>query len=225
MRDKDRIQDLFHCFPAGLLVKEHTKLTVAQYIQPIVRGILEDSGRYEWSLQGFGMLRAYVSKELRLHVWNSSFTTPNVSTIHDHPWHMESVVIVGRIVNTRYDVHWASDVTARRPRVQHVRSKIVCGVSGPLDPDEVRMRGENVWLDAGHPETYGPGDTYHQNASEVHSTSFDDGTVTLVRREFLPDTEHANVFFRPDDGWVSARPRPASADEVTAFVSRALLRF
>lgn len=47
--------------------------------------------------------------------------------------------------------------------------------------------------------------------------------MTLVRREFLPDTEHAHVFFKESDGWVSAEPRAATTDEVTAFVERAML--
>lgn len=82
-----------------------------------------------------------------------------------------------------------------------------------------------MWLTPNEPETYEAGDAYRQEASEVHHTSYEDGTVTLVSREFLPDTEHANVYFRADGSWVSAEPRDATPDEVSAFVERALLRF
>ncbi len=187
--------------------------------------VLRNWGRYEWTLQGFGMLRTYISKEVRLHVWNSKFMVPNVTTIHDHPWHFESLVVAGAIVNTRYDVRPVmGQYDEWRLREPFIRSQIVCGPGGGNDAASLRARGERVWLiQPGLPTCYKAGATYRQRADEVHHTSYVDGTVTLVRREFLPDTEHAHVFFKESDGWVSAEPRAATADEVTAFVERAML--
>lgn len=203
------------------------------FTRPLVMDVLRNWERYEWTLQGFGMLRTYISKEVRLHVWNSKFMVPNVTTIHDHPWHFESLVIIGSIVNLRYDVvgapfrHplWASDYVGHDDEVRapFIKSKIVCGAGGNNDAAALLERGERVWLSPQDSMTCLPGESYQQRADEIHHTSYVDGTVTLVRREFLPNTEHAHVFFKESYGWVSAEPRAATADEVTAFVERAML--
>jgi hypothetical protein len=196
----------------------------------ILQNILQNWRKHEWSLQGFGMLRTYITRETRLHVWNSKFAIPGVSMIHDHPWHLESCVLAGRITNKRYQVIHCRESEDQIAAVEgiispYIKAQIVCGTGGGNQAAKLKTDGERVWLEPGLSEIYGPGEFYRQRADEVHYTSYEDGTVTLVRREFLPDTEHANVFFRADDGWVSAEPRPALQDEVQAFVERALLLF
>ncbi len=215
---------------AGELVGDTTrKLMLAQYIRPMVHDVLNNWTRYRWSIHGFGMLRAYLSKELRLHVWNSKFRVPGVTMIHDHPWNFESVVVSGRVVNTRYTVrpctHSPDDVEWMRLRRPFIKAKIVCGPKGGNDPSDLKASGERVWLLPVEPETYDVGSSYSQEASEVHHTSFDDGTVTLVSRAFMPDEKHAHVFFKEDEEWVSAEPRDAELDEVSAIVDRALFSF
>lgn len=200
-----------------------------QFVRPMVLNILRNWARYKWSLQGFGMLRAYITDEVRLHVWNAKFAVPNVTTIHDHPWNFESLVVAGQITNTRYKVYpcTASDeqITSRHLRMPFLKSQITCGPGGDNRTSEVKARGQRVWLIPSEPTIHEAGDSYQQHAHEVHHTSYVDDTVTLVRREFLPDTEHAHVFFRADEEWVSAEPREATQDEVCAFIERALLRF
>lgn len=205
-------------------IKESSqKADTLRYLRPLVLGILRNWVNYRWSLQGFGMLRTYVTKELRIHVWDSRFTVKDVSTIHDHPWHFESRVVAGRLVNTRYRVHPCShddvQVEALRLRVPFIKERIVCGPGGgQLDG------GQRVWLVPCEPETYEVGDTYQQRADEVHHTWCEDGTVTVVYREFLPDAEHANVFYKADERWVSAEPRDATPDEISTIVDLALTR-
>jgi len=41
------------------LANSTRKLVVAQYVHPLVLGVLRNHARYEWTLQGFGMLRTY----------------------------------------------------------------------------------------------------------------------------------------------------------------------
>ncbi len=57
---------------------------------------------FEWSLQGFGMLRLYLSKEVRLHVWDDRYAVKNVTTIHTHPWHFRSTVLFGELTDVLY---------------------------------------------------------------------------------------------------------------------------
>jgi hypothetical protein len=210
------------------VARDRLRNSVLLYMRPLVVDVLTNWERYQWTLQGFGMLRAYVSRDLRLHVWNSKFAVPDVTTVHDHPWHFESCIVAGRIVNTRYTVHpcWHTDEQVKRQRLREpfIKSQIVCGVGGGNTAAEVKARGERVWLEPLEPETYRPGNFYQQLAHEVHHSSYDDGTVTLVSRKFLPDTEHAHVFFRADKEWVSAEPREASRDEVVAITASALLK-
>lgn len=83
----------------------------------LVKAILEKARAYKWSIQGFGMLRLYLSAEVRLHVWDSRFRVPGVTDIHDHSWDFESEVAAGEVLQRRYlvvpnavdgDYSWAS---------------------------------------------------------------------------------------------------------------------
>lgn len=192
----------------------------------IVRSVLENHERYEWTLQGFGMLRTYVSRELRIHIWDHGYRVKDVTDIHDHPWHFDSVIISGTLVNTRYRVHPCThtdeQIVAGGLRSPFLKSTIVCGVGGGNHVATVKDRGERVWLEPLAPETYKAGQHYHQDANEVHHSSFGSGTVTAVMRTFQPDTEHAHVFFKADEEWVSAEPRDAKPIEVESMVKNAL---
>src|ERR1039458_5729288 len=77
------------------------------FLKPLVRHTLDDVN--VWTVQGFGFLRTYFGppdapKRFRLNLWDSHFTVPDVSIIHDHPWHFTSIVIAGQLFNNRYIV-------------------------------------------------------------------------------------------------------------------------
>lgn len=202
-----------------------------RFTRPLVRDVLRTWERREWSLQGLGMLRTHLSREVRLHVWDRRFAVPDATAIHDHPWDLESLVASGGILNTRYTVLPCRGapsppiMTNQGVREPFVKARIVCGRGGANDSATLLARGELVWLQPNGNEVLWPGDTYRQRADEVHHTSYENGTVTLVRRTFAQDTEHAHVFFRESAGWVSAEARTAARDEVCAIVEHALLRF
>ncbi len=178
----------------------------------LVRTMLEDWGRYTWTLQGFGMLRAYVSKELRLHVWSSDQRTENVSSLHDHPWDFESLVVSGTMSNTRYRATTPSSPGA---------SRWLCSC-GP-NPCSMPSEPEPVWLKPEAVEHVHTGELYNQTRLEVHESQFADGTVSLISRRFYDDTEHARVFYR--DRWVTAEPRAATSEEIRAIIGKALARW
>lgn len=183
--------------------------------QLLVRRLLEQAEHLEWSIQGMGMLRHYLSREVRLHIWDSRFRVPNVSTIHDHPWDFESEIVCGSLVN-RFYYEIGGEPT-------HTRSKIRCGVGGGLVHAEhcgeerpVRLHSRDV--------RYAVGERYHEVAEALHETLPEDGTVTLVTRKFRPDTEHALVCYPIGTSWVSAEPRKATHNEVYDITRRALER-
>lgn len=174
--------------------------------------MLQEWERHAWTLQGFGMLRAYVSKYLRLHVWSSDHRVKDVSSLHDHPWDFESLVVSGTIENTRYRATTPNTPGASRWQC----STIVCGPNPCSMPSE----SEPVWLKAEDTEYIHTGETYAQDRLEVHESQFADGTVSLIQRRFYDDTEHARVFYR--DRWVTAEPRPATRDETKAIIEKAM---
>jgi hypothetical protein len=176
----------------------------------LVSFVLAEPHRWEWTLQGFGMLRMYISPEMRMHVWDREFAVPNVCKIHDHPWTFESYVVEGRIVNCKYAVLSKGERTHRKQR-------IVCGPGGGAtgEPSLVRLESAGV-------EKYERGEAYTMYGHEIHESVYEDGTVTLVTRRLGPEMEHAHVFVERDKEWVSAEPRPATREEVQIITARAL---
>lgn len=179
------------------------------FTKQLVKSILVHASAYAWSLQGLGMLRLYLSTEDRLHVWDTRHAIPNVSAIHDHPWGFESHVVAGRIRNYRY---------IREAEGDEYKSAILqCGPGGCVksQPKIVRLRRAEMeeWL---------PGEAYWQKHDEIHESQPERGTVTIVRRTFREDTEHATVFWPAKEEWVSAEPRPATPEEVAAITGFAL---
>lgn len=177
--------------------------------QLLVKAILENALSYKWSLQGLGMLRLYLSDEVRLHVWDTRFAFPNVSSVHTHPWNFHSEIVVGRLRNFRYE-----ETTAGNP---YNKSLLHCGEGGCLvnEVELVRLTGRIG-------ETYEVGSVYTQQAHEIHYTVPSDGTVTIVTREFLDDKDYAFVYWPEVLKFGMAEPRPATPDEIQVITSHSL---
>lgn len=186
-----------------------------------VRAILDKWEAYEWSVQGFGMLRTCLDpdKRFRLNIWDSSLAVPNVSVIHDHPWDFDSVVLAGEFTNVRYDVlsiNWPQ--TSQGEQVFH-RAMIKCGPGGGMENAAI----DTVALRPRRPEIITPGHTYSQYAAEIHASLYVDGTVTLNDRKRKADPDHAFVFWPYGQEWVDAEPRPATKAECDAITRACIL--
>jgi len=192
----------------------------------LVKRILKTHTQHEWSLQGFGMLRLYLAEDLRLHVWNSKFRVSGVSDIHDHPWDFSSRVVCGRVINRRFEEANVGNYGRWYPGPEtHIKTKIICGDDARLQEPGMLYQGPYpVRLVEGPEELYLPGQTYGQAAKEFHRSEMVDGTVTLCRRYFHSDFERDTAFVYVPIGseWVSAKPRPATQDEVFEFIQPAL---
>ena len=106
-----------------------------QSTKALVKSILDyPFGGRQWSVQGLGMLRTYITKELRLHLWNPALEAPGASKLHTHPWDLHSVVLSGQIVDTVYRSRPFGTPT-------HWRQRLRCGVGGCLvdAPDTTRL--------------------------------------------------------------------------------------
>lgn len=178
--------------------------------QLFVRKILEKAHSYEWSFQGFGMLRLYLSDNLRLHVWDNTHAVPNVSLVHNHPWDFNSEVICGKITNVRY---------SESPRGSPFKyATILCGPKGGKCSEEKEI----FLLQEKNPSSYTRKSEYYQSADEIHKSIPENGTVTLVERMFKPDTDHALVFWEKGNEWVSAEPHRATVAEIDSAVPKVM---
>jgi hypothetical protein len=168
---------------------------------------------YEWSVQGLGMMRTYLSKTKRLHIWHSSLIVTGATELHDHPWNFESEVMFGCVRQMRFE-----DNDSGR---KFMKQRILCGEGGGIigeavvDPEEVQIFSNGI-------ETYFQGATYGQKAHEIHRSFPSNNTVTVVTRDFLKDRDHAHVYYPVGGGFVSAIPRPASHAEIL-FITRSVL--
>lgn len=216
-------------------------------IKPLVKTILTQATSYPWSIQGLGMLRLYLAKDLRLHVWTDQGRVENVSDMHTHPWHFDSEIVAGVMRNQRFveDVRLpelpghrhdlgesalvpgmlvcgcgAGTLMDRSPLQDFNKVQIVCGENACVVGEAQRVK---LWPQP--IETYVEGQRYRQEAKEIHRTTPEPGTVTLCSRVFLSDTEHANVYWQGSGAWVDAAPRPATPDEVRKITRYALDRW
>lgn len=200
--------------------------------QLLVARILERALNYQWSYQGLGMLRLYLSKDVRVHIWCPRLAVKNVSTIHDHPWDFDSEIVCGWIVNRIWEVKFDGYGRSWKPKKDpskdpfavepptHMMGRIRCGEGGGLVPDfvplPVRLRSRE--------RSYVAGDKYTEAASLLHESLPEEGTVTIITRRPKPDPDHAIVCWPIGTEWVSAEPRPASSNEIEIFANAALER-
>lgn len=180
-----------------------------------VLSILKDPRDLEWSIQGFGMLRAYLAPDqvYRLHIWDTrQMAVEDVSTVHDHPWDLDSRIISGMLCNQRYERNPTGDGKEAWKAVL-----IRTGEGGhPMHPPvDWFLRRKPV-------ETYHPSSCYHQDAPEIHESLPSRGCVTVVKRTFSRPRDIATSLYRGTPEWVSAEPRPATPLEVEHFTTLAL---
>lgn len=180
----------------------------------LIQKILERPHSFDWSMQGLGMLRLYLSPETRLHIWSSAHAEFGVSTAHNHPWHFHSTVIAGELRNRRYH---EGQGPGYLPFKYHT---IQCGPGGgPIESPKP------IYLTPGQLEVYKEGESYGQMCDEIHDSLPLDGTVTVITRVFTENAEHARVFWPADQEWTSAEPGPASYQQVQEITQLALERW
>lgn len=183
----------------------------------LVKNILEHASAYKWSLQGLGMLRLYLSDEVRLHVWDSRYAAgPKVAKLHTHPWNFTSFVVAGEVTDVRYE-----EIKNVEPNYEYVTIKCGPGGGATCEKKPIALRWSNT-------KVIPVGSDYATHRLAIHESRPLDGTVTLVKRTFVADKDHANVYFPLGMDWnheTSAEPRPATDLEVNDITGYALGRW
>lgn len=183
----------------------------------MLKKILERAEHYNWTIQGFGMLRLYLSREVRLHVWDPSRAFPGVSTIHTHPWDFTSEILVGRLTDLVYAKDYPGPNYHFKPHAMN-QQQIMCGVGACVTSlaKEVLLYAPKEGI------AYRAGQSYTMRADEIHESIPDRGCVSIITRRFKADTEHADVYYRAGTTWVASEPRPATPDEIRSMCDAAL---
>lgn len=187
-------------------------------LQLITLALLSRPYDHPWSVQGFGVLRLFIEDVGRLHIWDTRLRYPGVSLIHNHSWNLDSVIVAGELMNTRYvEQPVAALGLAGYIRPTHWKQRLLTGfqshmVSAPSQVNLLAMPNE----------IYGPGDTYSQHADEIHETNALDGTITVMRRDENSGDGHADVYWPLGTEWGTAIPRAATRDEITRTIEGAL---
>lgn len=179
-------------------------------LRSLAKFALENAAKFEWSLQGLGMLRLYLPDDTRLHVWDNRFAYPGASPIHDHQqWALNSTVISGQIINFRY-----IETAHGKPFTY----KMIKAGFGCVDISEEMP----IKLERCDGELYRIGGNYSQEPAEIHETIPTNGTVTIMRKTPTKDPEAARVFWPAGAHWGSAEPRKATSFEVDFMTRYAL---
>src|SRR5271168_556004 len=179
-------------------------------LRTLAKFVLENAIKFDWSLQGLGMLRLYIGDDTRLHVWDKRFAFPGASPIHDHQqWGLHSTVLSGRMRNYRF----IESTDGVRYMYKTIRAGVGC----------IDLSAENMTALKRQPvEIYDAGRSYWQRPEEIHESDPIDGTVTIMHKTPTKDPEAARVFWRVGETWGSAEPRPAPQAEIIAITRYAL---
>ncbi len=102
---------------------------------------------------------------------------------------------------------------------------ILCGTGGGIKD---QLQGHNVptvELGLHSSQSCVIGDVYGEIASDIHISVPEDATVTLVERTILKDPDHALVYWKKGEQWVSAEPRKATSYEVARVTENTLVNW
>jgi hypothetical protein len=182
-----------------------------------VKDILTCADEFQWQVQGFGMLRTYLNggSDIRLQIWDQRLVEWGYSPIHDHPWDFSSIIVAGTLFNQRFNRKWQAGSSGWKKYNEDVI------VPGP-DNEGTESVG-TCWLQGEPVEVYSAGDTYSQRWYELHQTRYTQSTITVIERERTrPDGDIASSIWQGPGKWVSARPRTAEPEEITAIIGDAL---
>lgn len=184
-------------------------------VQLLAKHAIDHPHWFEWTTQGFGMVRCYLDPdhEWRLNIWHTGLHN-GASLIHDHPWDFTSWVLAGVLQNRRYTI-----------QDDPFGSWHQWGIITPGPGNGTISHGGIVRLTStGSMETYRSGEMYSQKANEIHETAFRDGTVTLNRRRRVGE-DKARIFWPVGTEWVNANVHDASVAEIRLAVDAAMERF
>lgn len=143
-----------------------------------------------WRHAGFGALQAYIreggERELRVHIWHPSLIKPGIKEsglCHDHRFDMRSSVLVGKILQTDFELVSAPDGEWETHKVLHAREAMARGGSFHHDPiptgERFRRYANTYEVSAGFGYTFAKFAFHESHTSRT--------TITLVEKAAQED--------------------------------------
>ena len=186
--------------------------------------ILKNPFKYEWEIQGFGMMRTYIAENTRLQIWNSNLVIKDVTDVHTHPWDFSSVILQGKIINIIYKEVSETYYKAKK----YNRCLIETG------EDAYIKEATEVYLRKAGRYTYEHNRKNCKNYTNVythkkhipHKIKFVDGTITVLTKlnisNDINNRKLAYSYVKDGMEWISAAPRPATKEEIVDTITKAL---
>ena len=133
----------------------------------LIHTILQHAGDFSWRMQDIGLMSLCLDdrRENVLHVWDPRETNGE-TPIHNHPFDFISTIIVGEMINTRYEESPGG--------FEYNRFRYFAPDENARSSDLVRLIKTSA--------TYTEGEQYRQLAHELHDSRQLPGTVTAIRR-------------------------------------------
>lgn len=148
----------------------------------------------KWRHHGAGMIQAYLTPRLRIHIWHPTLVLPGMEhsgAIHDHRFDLMSTVLLGSLTNRELDFHPSSQPWNQRDcRMDSLYEvyTVECASSGKRD-DPVKLSDKarplfykDVFIPEGS-RYFFPKKAFHQSIPISEGLALDEGyVVTLVHK-------------------------------------------
>lgn len=130
------------------------------------------------SLHGLGFMQVILPASKRLHVWHPDIPRRKchaVSSIHNHRFAFKSTVLIGTMVNRRYEIVRSPEAYATHDMVSHDGERLATGARRSFVDGHCKV---TPYPD----EVYEPGQSYYMDALAYHETVASGVVVTLMEK-------------------------------------------
>lgn len=177
----------------------------------ILRGfalqVLQHHSDFQWTHEPGGFMRTCLAPDMVMNVFDASLVHEGATLIHTHPLDFTSMILAGELRHFRH--------------TRYGRAAAPAGAQpyGYQDFD-VEFKGaspaKGCFLVEEPMEVYHAGDTYQVLSHEIHRVGTEDGTITVLTREYITKPTGSTTFWPyVAPGALSAKPpEPPKFDNV-----------
>jgi len=129
-------------------------------------------------IHGNGFVQLDLTPEMRLHIWNHP-DIPKQKTptpVHDHMFSFTSRILLGSMINKRYEALTEKDTSVFKPTHKIYTAKVREGEDTILVPSSAPVV---ELIDVGH-RLYGCGQTYSMEVGDLHESITEELTATII---------------------------------------------
>lgn len=188
----------------------------------LVEYILRHARHFSWTEHANGRISLMLKPDqVCINVFDARYRQPGTTEIHSHSMDFRSEIIAGRMRQYRY----------RRTDDPAAAVATRCGVQDLTLDGKLAGDARLCYLIEGPLEEYRAGEAYEITAPEIHRSDPEDGTVTLIARQYKTSPAGVSAFWLRSSELAKGVqgqkfvPPAAGAAAVDDIVSRALSRW